>query len=173
MSGKVEAAEIQESGFGDKELAVARMPGHWLLARLGKRVLRPGGLELTRRMMDLLGIGAADAVVELAPGLGASARMVLERQPRSYTAVERDASAAYTVGSYMEGEHQRCVVGDAEDTGLDDSCAGVVFGEAMLTMQRREQKHRIVAEARTACSRPEAGTGSTSYVSCQTSWTRR
>ena len=25
------------------ELAVDRMPGHWLLARMGKRVLRPGG----------------------------------------------------------------------------------------------------------------------------------
>lgn len=147
MPDKVAAAEIRESGFGDKELAVARMPGHWLLARLGKRVLRPGGLELTRRMMDLLGIGAADAVVELAPGLGASARMVLERGPYSYTAVERDASAADTVGRYLEGEHQRCVVGDAENTGLVGAGASVVFGEAMLTMQRPEQKRRIVAEA--------------------------
>jgi hypothetical protein len=24
--------------------------GHWLLARLGKRVLRPGGVELTRAL---------------------------------------------------------------------------------------------------------------------------
>lgn len=28
--------------------------GHWLLARLGKRVLRPGGLELTTRMLARL-----------------------------------------------------------------------------------------------------------------------
>jgi len=27
------------------DLDVAKMPGHWLLARLGKRVLRPGGLR--------------------------------------------------------------------------------------------------------------------------------
>ena len=26
--------------------------GHWLLARLGKRVLRPGGLELTTQLLD-------------------------------------------------------------------------------------------------------------------------
>ena len=25
-------------------LAAEKMPGHWLLARLGKRVLRPGGV---------------------------------------------------------------------------------------------------------------------------------
>ena len=30
----------------------ADLPGHWLLARLGKRVLRPGGLELTSRVLD-------------------------------------------------------------------------------------------------------------------------
>ena len=29
-----------------------KMPGHWLMARLGKRVLRPGGMELTRRMIS-------------------------------------------------------------------------------------------------------------------------
>ena len=30
-----------------EHLDATRMPGHRLLARLGKRVLRPGGLELT------------------------------------------------------------------------------------------------------------------------------
>lgn len=29
-----------------------KMQGHWVLARAGKRVLRPGGLELTRQMLD-------------------------------------------------------------------------------------------------------------------------
>ena len=27
-------------------------PGHWVLARVGKRVLRPGGLELTLQMLS-------------------------------------------------------------------------------------------------------------------------
>ena len=35
-------------------LKTKKMPGHWVLARLGKRVLRPGGMELTRRMLDVL-----------------------------------------------------------------------------------------------------------------------
>ena len=30
--------------------------GHWVLAKLGKRVLRPGGLELTRLMLDEMDI---------------------------------------------------------------------------------------------------------------------
>ncbi len=44
-----------------------KMPGHWLLAKMGKRVLRPGGLELTRVMLERLDIQAHDAVVEFAP----------------------------------------------------------------------------------------------------------
>ncbi|MFP4173650.1 MAG: SAM-dependent methyltransferase, partial [Candidatus Hydrogenedentota bacterium] len=35
-----------------------RMPGHWVLAQMGKRVLRPGGMELTRAMLEALAIGA-------------------------------------------------------------------------------------------------------------------
>ena len=54
-----------------------KMQGHWALARAGKRVLRPGGIELTKRMLDALAIGTQDRVVEFAPGLGLTARMVL------------------------------------------------------------------------------------------------
>jgi hypothetical protein len=43
-----------------------KLPGHWLLAKLGKRVLRPGGLELTRGMLERLNIQPRDAVVEFA-----------------------------------------------------------------------------------------------------------
>ncbi len=124
-----------------------KMPGHWLLARLGKRVLRPGGLELTRQLLDALQVGPADDVVEFAPGLGITARMTLTRQPRSYTAVERDEDAANIVRKYLSGGSQRCVVGDAAATGLPDGCASVVYGEAMLTMQSPQQKEQIVREA--------------------------
>ena len=127
--------------------AMEKMPGHWLLARMGKRVLRPGGLELTRRLLDLLAIDCNDDVVEFAPGLGITARMTLAREPRSYTAVERDHDAAATVARQLSGTGQRCVLGSAEKTGLPDASAGVVYGEAMLSMQPAIAKTRIVAEA--------------------------
>lgn len=141
----VESGERRRGPGGG--LSVEKMPGHWLLARLGKRVLRPGGLELTRRMLDGLEIGVEDDVVEFAPGLGATARLALARGPVSYTGVERDAEAARKVREYLEGEGRECIVGDAEETGLADGCASVVYGEAMLTMQREPQKRRIVGEA--------------------------
>ena len=128
-------------------LDVAKMPGHWILARMGKRVLRPGGVELTRKMLDSLAIGTDDDVVEFAPGMGAKAREVLAAQPRSYTAVEGDAGAVEQVRRWLRGENQRVILGQAQETGLDCAIASKVYAEAMLTMQPDVTKHRIIAEA--------------------------
>jgi SAM-dependent methyltransferase len=128
-------------------LKTEKMPGHWVLARLGKRVLRPGGMELTRRMLKHLAIEPADEVIEFAPGMGTTARLTLALAPSSYTAVERDEAAAKIVGSYLAGHRQKCVVGSASETGLPAESATVVYGEAMLTMHTEELKRSIVREA--------------------------
>ncbi|MEP6818510.1 MAG: methyltransferase domain-containing protein [bacterium] len=124
-----------------------KMPGHWVLARLGKRVLRPGGMELTRLMLKHLAIKPPDEVIEFAPGMGITAALTLRSGPASYTAVERDEAAAKIVRSYLNGERQRCVLGSASDTGLPGDSATVVYGEAMLTMQTEATKREIVREA--------------------------
>jgi hypothetical protein len=128
-------------------LKTERMPGHWVLARLGKRVLRPGGMQLTRRLLKSLSIQRADDVVEFAPGMGVTAQLTLELDPKSYIAVERDEAAAKIIGGYLNGQQQQCVVGSASDTGLSEHCATVVYGEAMLTMQTDTMKRQIVQEA--------------------------
>jgi ubiquinone/menaquinone biosynthesis C-methylase UbiE len=129
------------------EMSADKAPGHWVLARLGKRVLRPGGIELTRQMISGLQIQAVDHVVEFAPGLGPTARLALQHHPASYTGIEQNEKAAAIVRKALSGEAQRCVVGEAEDTGLPDASATVLYGEAMLTMQAMERKRRIVREA--------------------------
>ena len=128
-------------------LQTEKMPGHWVLARLGKRVLRPGGMELTRQMLGAINIQSTDDVVEFAPGMGVTARLTLTLNPKSYTAVERDESAAKIVANYLKAPTQRCVTGSASETGLPDQCATVVYGEAMLTMQTEDMKRQIVREA--------------------------
>jgi hypothetical protein len=130
-----------------KEPPVEKMPGHWVLARMGKRVLRPGGLELTHKLLAELGVSARDDVVEFAPGLGVTARLTLAKTPHSYSAIERDRDAADIVKRYLNGSNQRCVLGSAEETGLADASASIVYGEAMLSMQPESTKQRIVAEA--------------------------
>ena len=138
----------QSAELPGSDLDVAKMPGHWLLARLGKRVLRPGGLGLTRALLDRLAIGPADDVVEFAPGLGVTARMILQRQPRHYVGVERDAAAAQWTGRQLpRSSNASVVVGAADRTTLPGDSASVVIGEAMLSMNTHEQKRRIATEA--------------------------
>ncbi|MCV7028516.1 class I SAM-dependent methyltransferase [Mycobacterium sherrisii] len=123
--------------------------GHWLLARLGKRVLRPGGVGLTRTLLAGADVTDAD-VLELAPGLGRTAAEILTRRPRSYVGAEQDPEAADTVRAVIAGLPAECGtvrVADAADTGLPDASRDVVIGEAMLTMQGDSTKHAIVAEA--------------------------
>ena len=136
-----------QEGIIGEELDTTKMPGHWLLARLGKRVLRPGGRELTRQMLNGLHIESSDDVVEFAPGLGFTTQLTLEQKPASYTAVERDEAAANAVRQYLTRSNQTCLIGRAEETGLPDATATVVYGEAMLTMQTPGKKQQIVQEA--------------------------
>lgn len=144
---KANAMRTEQPQLPGSTIEVSKMPGHWLLARLGKRVLRPGGIELTRLLLDALEINEQDAVVEFAPGLGITARITLGRNPSSYTAVERDETAAANVRRYLSGSRQTCVVASASATGLSDQCASVVYGEAMLTMQSEGAKRAIITEA--------------------------
>ena len=138
----------QMADLPGSELDVSRMPGHWLLARLGKRVLRSGGLELTRALLDGLAIGPADEVVEFAPGLGVTARMILQRGPRCYTGVERDQKAMqWTARQLPLSRDGSVVVGRADQTSLPSASASVVIGEAMLSMNTAEHKRVIATEA--------------------------
>lgn len=126
---------------------VSKTPGHWVLAQLGKKVLRPGGKELTIKMLEGLKITPYDKVVEFAPGMGYTARLCLEKSPERYTAIEQNEQAAEIVRSYLNENEQTCRVGNAQNTGLESNVATVVYGEAMLTMQSDAKKNEIIAEA--------------------------
>lgn len=129
--------------YADRPIETA--PGHWVLARAGKRVLRPGGADLSARMLAHASLRGAD-VVELAPGLGRTAAEIVAARPASYTAIDRDPQAAARVARVV-GERGTVLQGEAERTGLEDASADVVIGEAMLTMQGDKAKAAIVCEA--------------------------
>ncbi len=121
--------------------------GHWLLARAGKKVLRPGGRELTRILIDNLNITPDDDVVEFAPGLGFTASLACAKKPRSYTGVDKNKEAAELAEKSIRYDRMEMIVADASETTLPDSFATKVYGEAMLTMQSLRHKKAIIHEA--------------------------
>ena len=128
----------------------AHLQGHWLLAKLGKKVLRPGGKKLTNWMIDNAN-PTNKRVVEFAPGLGITAAEILDRNPKTYTGVDQDpdAATATTLSTKQArlGIPTEVINGVASDTGLPAGSADLVVGEAMLTMQGEMGKAAIVSEA--------------------------
>lgn len=125
-----------------------RMQGHWLLAMLGKRVLRPGGIALTHQMLAAAAPSSTDHIVEFGPGVGRTAEILLQARPAGYQGVDPNPQGREQVAKVLEGHPQaQYVVADAAATGLAPRSADLVVGEAMLTMQPPESKQAVVAEA--------------------------
>ncbi|MDI2029324.1 methyltransferase domain-containing protein [Saccharopolyspora sp. TS4A08] len=123
------------------------MPAHWMLGRLGKRVMRPGGFGPSQRMIDKLGIGPEDDVVEMWPGLGRTTALALAGNPRSYVGIERGEAEAARARAALTTAQQECRVAPVHSTGLADRSASVLYGEALLTLEPASRKVQIVAEA--------------------------
>ncbi len=121
--------------------------GHWLLAKMGKKVLRPGGKELTLKLVDGLKINHDDSVVEFAPGMGFTASLLLEKKPKKYTGVELNEEAAGLLQQKIHAKAYTIVNRSAADSGIESASVNKVIGEAMLTMQPDHRKSEIIREA--------------------------
>lgn len=121
--------------------------GHWLLSKMGKRVLRPGGKELTLKLLSSLDFSAEDDVVEFAPGIGYTAFKVLDKNPHSYTGIELNEEAASGLQSKINGPGKRIIIANAAETTLPSASVDKVYGEAMLTMHVDKRKSEIIREA--------------------------
>lgn len=121
--------------------------GHWILAKMGKRVLRPGGKELTQKLVDALEINTQDNIVEFAPGLGYTASLTLNAHPKTYVGVDADEDAVKLLKAQIKGNNIKFLLGNASETGLEDNSKEKVYGEAMLTMHADHRKSEIIREA--------------------------
>jgi SAM-dependent methyltransferase len=122
--------------------------GHWILARMGKKVLRPGGRELTEKLIEALEVAETDSMVEFAPGLGFTATKVLAKHPRSYTGIDASEGAVKRLRMKFNGNKRITFIhGQAADTKLPAESQDKVYGEAMLTMHADHRKLEIIREA--------------------------
>ena len=124
-----------------------KVQGHWILAKMGKKVLRPGGRELTRKLIEELKISHKDDVVEFAPGIGFTASIVLSQQPHHYTGIDANDKAVAMLQGKFKQKNAAFVNGNAAHSGLEDNSQDKVYGEAMLTMHADHRKSEIIKEA--------------------------
>lgn len=131
--------------MGNKTIDIKQ--GHWILAKMGKKVLRPGGRALTKQLISNLAINTQDDVVEFAPGLGFTAALTLQAMPKTYTGIELNEEAAGILAKTINGDGRRIIVGNAAESSLASESYSKVYGEAMLTMQAAHRKSEIIREA--------------------------
>ena len=126
---------------------MSKAQGHWILAKMGKKVLRPGGKELTLKMIDSLNITSNDNVVEFAPGLGFTANLTLQKNPKTYCGIELEPQAVKKLRKIINGKNKKIVMGNAADSKMLPDSMDKVYGEAMLTMHTDSRKSEIIEEA--------------------------
>ncbi|MEJ5051455.1 methyltransferase domain-containing protein [Chryseobacterium culicis] len=127
---------------------IEKMSGHWLLAKVGKKVLRPGGLALTQKMLTMINITPHDDVVEFAPGLGLTAQLILEKNPKSYIGIDAEENAVKLLQRKFKHSQALFQLGNATHSSLPVQSADKVFGEAMLSMHADHRKSEIVNETK-------------------------
>lgn len=126
---------------------IAKAQGHWILAKMGKRVLRPGGKELTKKLINGLNIKEDDHVVEFAPGIGFTAKLCLENKPQKYIGIDADAQVVKNLNAKLKTNSYQFMHANAAETSLSASSVSKVYGEAMLTMHADHRKAEIINEA--------------------------
>lgn len=122
----------------------ARLPAYLLFARLGKKVLRPGGLSFTKDLLSIVALKGRH-VLEFAPGRGATASLIVAQKPATYTGIEHHADFAHQL--QFDNPAYRVATGSMTRTGLADGHYDVVVGEAFLSLQADVSKQHVLEEA--------------------------
>jgi phospholipid N-methyltransferase len=123
---------------------IANLPAYLLLAKLGKKVLRPGGVVFSKQLLSSVPI-MLKHVLEFAPGRGVTADLIIRKNPSTYTGVEHHADFASQL--QFESPCHRIMTGSMTQTHLPDSAYDVVVGEAFLSLQSDEKKREVLREA--------------------------
>lgn len=124
-----------------------KMPGYTLLELMGKSVIRPGGLKLTRLMIEKLQITEKSKIIEINPGKGKVTDMILKYNPEHYIAIERNEKFIDSVKKKVAGYSSDVVLGNPSETELNDNISSILVGEALLTNRSDKERIDILTEA--------------------------
>ncbi len=122
---------------------IENIPGHWLFARIGKKVLRPGGKDFSKEILNIVDVNNKD-IVEFAPGLGATTKLISKLKPKSYVGIDLDKTVCDNLSKkYLNFTFINSKV---QENNLEDESKDIVLAEAMLTMNDNKEKDIIVKE---------------------------
>lgn len=124
--------------------------GHQFLAKLGKKRLRPGGIEATEWLTGQAGLGPETQVLEVACNMCTTSIELAQRYRCRITGVDLDAKALQKAEANIRaaGLEKQIKVqqGNAMKLPFAGESFDVVINEAMLTMLNRKAKEKAIAE---------------------------
>ncbi len=127
-----------------------RIPGHELLARLGKKRLRPGGVEATSWLLEKGGFSPEKNVLEVACNMGTTLIEVANRYGCSITGVDMSDEALEKAKANVRAanleDNIKLLKADAKSLPFEDETFDIVINEAMLTMLSNRDKEKALRE---------------------------
>ncbi|SFG95736.1 class I SAM-dependent methyltransferase [Sporolactobacillus nakayamae] len=129
---------------------VHKEAGHRFLARLGKKRLRPGGIEATHWLYKQANLSEGKKILEVACNMGTTAVEVAQTYHCSVVGVDLDRKALKKAEANIRkaGVEKYVSVQYANATNLPfaDQSFDVVINEAMMTMLPKAAKLKAVQE---------------------------
>ncbi|GMU23495.1 MAG: SAM-dependent methyltransferase [Phycisphaerae bacterium] len=135
----------------DAGVSVEKLAGHVFLARMGKKLLRPGGRRATEQLFELAGLEPGQRVCEIATNRAVTAIELAERfgvrvdgvdASPEFLALARDNIAAHALADRIQVH-----VGKGHELPFEDNTFDRVTAEAVVTMLPPEQKLATLREA--------------------------
>ncbi|MBP0029268.1 class I SAM-dependent methyltransferase [Roseofilum sp. Guam] len=138
--------------MSQKVLNLKKAPGHQVLAKAGKKLLRPGGRSATEKLFAAANFQPGDSVLELAASFGYSAIALAKKHQVKVTGIERNTDSVATAQANIvaAGAKDRVNVIEGDILNLDRVPGefDFVLAEAILTMQSPSAKAKILRGVR-------------------------
>ncbi|MNZ75490.1 Sarcosine/dimethylglycine N-methyltransferase [compost metagenome] len=124
--------------------------GHTFLARLGKKRLRPGGINATSWLIEQANLSGESRVLEVACNMCTTSIELAEKYHCQITAVDMDAKALEkgrkNIAKHQLQDYITVVQANALKLPFEDESFDIVFNEAMLTMLNASAKKKAISE---------------------------
>ncbi|MEM9246235.1 MAG: class I SAM-dependent methyltransferase [Cyanobacteria bacterium P01_F01_bin.153] len=131
-----------------KVLNLQTAPGHQVLAKAGKKLLRPGGRRATEQLFQWANFQPEDSVLELAASFGHSAIALAQSYGVNVVGVERNADSVSTAQHNIDAaniaDKVNIIQGDITQLDTVSGVYDFVLAEAILTMQSAATKAKIL-----------------------------